>query len=177
MTDTKPLYGLLAEFDNPSRLVEAFRGARGEGYYRIEVFSPFPIATAPAVGRRTGTALFVLSALLVGAAVGFLVRYATGVATYPLELGATATAGWPSYAVAGFQVALLLASLTALYVAFSMRLPGSHPLFNLPEFEQARQTRFFLCVRSTGSRFDPEAAARVLAGFRPLAVWEVPIEE
>ncbi len=67
--------------------------------------------------------------------------------------------------------------------ALPSRLPYGTPAFDtirdahyLPAFTEARQTRFFLCVRSTGTRFDPEAAARMLADFRPLAVWEVPAE-
>src|ERR1039457_4036712 len=39
----KPIYGMMAEFDNPSALVNAARAAREEGYRKLDAYSPFPI--------------------------------------------------------------------------------------------------------------------------------------
>jgi hypothetical protein len=39
----KRLYGLMAEFDDPSALVTATSKARDEGYRRMDAYSPFPI--------------------------------------------------------------------------------------------------------------------------------------
>ncbi len=42
--DTQPqLYGVMAQFDNPSQLVAAARSAYEEGYRQINGYSPFPI--------------------------------------------------------------------------------------------------------------------------------------
>lgn len=37
------LYGLTAEFDNPTALVEAARRLSEAGYYRMEAYTPFPV--------------------------------------------------------------------------------------------------------------------------------------
>src|SRR2546425_5281069 len=37
------LYGLVAEFDNPTELVAAANAARLEGYRRMDAYSPIPI--------------------------------------------------------------------------------------------------------------------------------------
>ena len=39
----KPIYGLMAEFDNPTSLVNAARLAREQGYRKLDAYSPFPI--------------------------------------------------------------------------------------------------------------------------------------
>ncbi len=40
---TKPIYGVMAEFDNPTALVNAARAAREKGYRKLDAYSPFPI--------------------------------------------------------------------------------------------------------------------------------------
>ena len=54
-----PLYGLLAEFNNPEDLLGAARRAREEGYTRLDAFTPFPVedladATPPEECEDTG---------------------------------------------------------------------------------------------------------------------------
>ena len=39
----KNIYGLLAEFDTPTQMVDAARKMRDEGYTKTDAFSPFPI--------------------------------------------------------------------------------------------------------------------------------------
>ena len=38
-----PIYGVMAEFDSPSALVNAARAAREMGYRKLDAYSPFPI--------------------------------------------------------------------------------------------------------------------------------------
>ena len=40
---TKPIYGMIAEFENPTALVSAARAAREQGYRKLDAYSPFPI--------------------------------------------------------------------------------------------------------------------------------------
>src|SRR6185503_14987943 len=37
------LYGVMAEFDNPTDLIDAVRRARQQGYRRMDAYSPMPI--------------------------------------------------------------------------------------------------------------------------------------
>ncbi len=39
----KKIYGLLAEFDTPTELVDAARKPREAGFTKTDAFSPFPI--------------------------------------------------------------------------------------------------------------------------------------
>jgi hypothetical protein len=54
------------------------------------------------------------------------------------------------------------------------RLPKPyHPVFNVPQFKLASQTRFFLCLQADGSDFSEESARRFLVSLGPLAIHEV----
>ncbi|MCA1601420.1 MAG: DUF3341 domain-containing protein, partial [Acidobacteria bacterium] len=56
------LYGVMAEFDNPSHLVAAARRTYEAGYRRINGYSPYPIEELwEAIGfHRTGLPIIVL---------------------------------------------------------------------------------------------------------------------
>ena len=41
--DTPRLYGLLAEFDSPTAIVDAARRAREAGYLKLDAYTPVPI--------------------------------------------------------------------------------------------------------------------------------------
>ena len=43
MSAQPPLYGLLAEFDDPDDLVKAAQRAHAEGYRRMDAYTPFPV--------------------------------------------------------------------------------------------------------------------------------------
>src|SRR5438876_9986870 len=48
-----PIFGLLAEFAGPDELVAAARAVHGQGYRRLDAYSPFPIpGLSEAVGMR-----------------------------------------------------------------------------------------------------------------------------
>ena len=38
-----PLYGLMAEFDNPTELMKAARATYAAGYRNIDAYTPYPI--------------------------------------------------------------------------------------------------------------------------------------
>ena len=79
------IYGLMAEFDNPTALVNAARAARDKGYRKLDAYSPFPIeeltdalasaqeqAAADRAGRRH-----------LGGLTGFLLQYYVTVMGFP----------------------------------------------------------------------------------------------
>ena len=67
------LYGLMAEFDNPTALVEAANRARLDGYRQMDAFSPIPIHELDeALGLgRTRLPRLVLFGGIVGGLAGF----------------------------------------------------------------------------------------------------------
>src|SRR3989442_8308741 len=67
------LYGLVAEFDNPTELVAAANAARLEGYRRMDAYSPIPIEQLhTALGfHHTRMPLIVLIGGLIGLIGGY----------------------------------------------------------------------------------------------------------
>jgi hypothetical protein len=49
-----------------------------------------------------------------------------------------------------------------------------HPVFNVPNFELASRSHFFLCIESRDPQFDRVHTARFLEGLAPQSVAEVP---
>src|ERR687891_340627 len=84
-----PLYGLMAEFADPTALVEATRRVRAEGFRRVDAYSPFPIHdlfdALDAHDRRLP--LTVLGGGIAGMLGGFGLCYWTSVIAYPLNIG------------------------------------------------------------------------------------------
>ncbi|HYE66821.1 MAG TPA: quinol:electron acceptor oxidoreductase subunit ActD, partial [Pyrinomonadaceae bacterium] len=72
--EKRPLYGLLAEFDNPTDLIEAARRTYAEGYRRINGYTPYPIEElAEAIGfHSTRLPLIVLIGGIFGCVGGYL---------------------------------------------------------------------------------------------------------
>ncbi len=67
--ETNPgLYGLAAEFDNPTALVQAARSAHEAGYRCMDAYSPFPVEGLPeALGfHRTKMPMLILIGGIVG---------------------------------------------------------------------------------------------------------------
>ena len=59
---------------------------------------------------------------------------------------------------------LLLNGLPRLY----------NPVFNVPEFVNASQTRFFLCIQADDPKYDLDQTMRFLEGLEPISLSEVP---
>src|SRR5437764_15041865 len=89
METKAPLYVLMAEFDNPTNLVEAARQTYDEGYRRINGYSPFPIEElAEAIGfHKTRLPVIVLLGGIFGGLAGYFMMYYMEVIDYPLNVG------------------------------------------------------------------------------------------
>ncbi|HEX7138301.1 MAG TPA: DUF3341 domain-containing protein, partial [Vicinamibacterales bacterium] len=74
-----PIYGLIAEFDDPSSLVLAAHRAHAEGYRQMDAYSPFPIEELhEALGmHHTRLPFIVLIGGLAGCIGGYLLQYWT----------------------------------------------------------------------------------------------------
>ena len=180
MADNQSLYGLLAEFDGPDRLLNAARRSTAAGYTCHEAFTPFPIdglraALGPARRPLPG---IVLIAGVIGAVVGYAMQYYLNVIDYPLNVGGRTMHSWPAFLVVALEVAVLFAALAAALGMLALNgLPRPHhPLFEVPEFAHASNDGFFLCIRANDPQFDATATRRFLNEVEPAGVWEVPGE-
>jgi len=172
------LHGLLAEFLRPDDLVRAARRAHEEGYRRMDAYSPLPVhGLADAIGfHRTRLPLLVLAGGAAGALGGFALQYGLNAVDYPLDVGGRPLNSWPAFVVVSFELAILVAALTAVLGMFALNgLPRPHhPVFNAEAFARASRDRFFLCIETRDPRFDLERTRAFLASLDPAAVHEVP---
>jgi hypothetical protein len=178
MATKKGLYGLLAEFDNPTQLVQATRRTHQQGYRKMDAYSPFPIEElGEALGfERTGMPLVMLIGGLTGFIGGFLLQYYCAAITYPLNIGGRPLNSWPSFIPVVFECTVLLSALAGVFGLLGLcGLPTPyHPLFNVPRFAHATRDGFFLCVEAADPQFDLEATRQFLAGLGAREVMEVP---
>jgi hypothetical protein len=178
MAVRSPIYGLLAEFDNPTVLVQAIHKARQEGYRNMDAYTPFPVEeVSDALGfHRTRVPLVVFLGGLVGCLGGFAMQYWCNVVDYPVNVGGRPLNSWPSFIPVTFEMTILIASLSGVFGLLALcGLPMPyHPLFNVERFSRASRDRFFLCIESRDPRFDREGTKQFLASLTTREVLEVP---
>ncbi len=173
-----PLYGLMAEFEEPGHLLAAAQLAYEEGYRKMDAYTPFPIeGLAEAIGfHRNSMPLIVLTGGILGCLGGFFLQYYIAVYDYPLNIGGRPLNSWPSFIPITFELTVLLAALFAIFgMLATNRLPEPyHPVFNVPRFALASRDRFFLCLESSDPKFDREESKRFLQSLPSREVTEVP---
>ncbi len=171
------IYGLMAEFEDPTSLVAAAREARLRGYRKVEAYSPFPIEELSEALRlpRNKLPLIVLLGGILGGIAGYLLQYYVTVWYFPLNIGGRPLHSWPSYIVITFEMTILFAALAAFFGLLALNgLPMLyHPVFNVERFALASRNRFFLCIEATDPQFDRAATAAFLEGLEPREVSEV----
>lgn len=176
-TPEQPLYGLMAEFEQPEALLEAAHAAREAGYNQLDAYAPFPVKGLPdAIGfTRNRVPLLVLLGGLAGGGVAYLMQWYPNVVSYPLNVGGRPNHSWPSFVPITFELTVLFATFAALIGMLVLNgLPKLyHPTFNVPAFARASQDRFFLCIEATDGRFDLDETAHFLREQEAIAVHEV----
>jgi hypothetical protein len=169
--ESPAIYGLLAEFDDPNRLVAATHRAHEAGYRRMDAYSPFPIEEVyEAMGEPpTKLPLLVLIGGLLGGSGGFGLAYWVSVIAYPINVGGRPFNSWPAFIPITFECTILLAALTTVFGMLALnKLPEPyHPVFNAPNFSAASRNRFFLCIEAADPQFDLVTTREFLATMGP----------
>ena len=177
MDRRNPIYGVLAEFENPEELVAAVRLARAAGYRRMDAYTPFPVEeVAEELGfHRTALPLIVLVGGLVGCLGGFVLQYWISAIDYPLNIGGRPLNSWPAFIPVTFELTILVAALSAVLGMLGLNgLPMPyHPLFNNPRFALASRNRFFLCIETRDHLFRADTVRKFLLDQSPISVVEV----
>jgi hypothetical protein len=181
-----PIYGLMAEFPSAGALLSAAERAYGEGYRRIDAYSPFPIhGLAEAMGHRDKMVQrTVLLGGIAGALAGLTLCYWTNategiggiMSGYAYNVGGRPLNSWPAFIVPTFETTILFSAITAVVsmLAFNGLPLPYHPVFNVQRFrEHASQDGFFLCVEAEDDRFEAERTRQFLAGLGAIEVSDV----
>jgi hypothetical protein len=168
------IYGLMAEFEDPTSLVTATERAHREGYRRMDAYSPFPIEELHhALGSKpTRLPLIVLIGGLIGCIGGYTLEYWSSVIAYPLNIGGKPLHSWPAFIPVTFECTILAAALSCVLGMLALNgLPMPyHPVFNVPRFALASRNRFFLCIEATDPKFDIDATRHFLDSLNPREV-------
>jgi hypothetical protein len=172
-----PIYGYLAEFEEPDRLLDAARKVKAAGYDVVEAYSPLPLhGLADILGWSNRLPAIVFVGGLVGACVGFGLQYWVSVIEYPVIVGGKPFNSWPAFVVPTFECTILFAAISAVLGMFWLNgLPQPyHPVFNVARFVEASRDRFFLMILSRDPRFDMDGTKEFLSGLKPTSLEEVP---
>jgi hypothetical protein len=171
------VYGMMAEFEDPTSLVEATQRAHAEGYRCMDAYSPYPIEELhEALGsHHTRLPLIVLIGGICGGVGGYAMQYWISVMAYPINIGGKPLHSWPAFIPVTFECTILAAALSCVLGMLALNgLPQPyHPVFNVPRFALASRNRFFLCIESKDAKFDLEATRHFLETLNPREVTTV----
>ncbi len=170
-------YGLLAEFDTTTEIVEAAEKVRDAGYTKTDAFSPFPIHEMDeALGiKRTILPYLVFGGGVAGLVLGMALQIGTHVFEYPIIVGGRPHLSLPSFIPPAYELTILLASFTAVFgMLFLNGLPKPyHPVFNVPRFNLVTREKFFLLIESEDPKFDYEETKEFMESLNPQEVFDV----
>jgi hypothetical protein len=173
----KNIYGIMAEFDTPTQLVDAARQVRAAGYTKTDAFSPFPLHEIDeALGiRRSILPFLIFGGGIAGLLTGLGLQWFVHVFEYPIIVGGRPFFSLPSFIPPMFELTILFASLTAVFGMLLLNgLPQPyHPVFNVPRFALATREKFFLVIESRDAKFDYEETKKFIQGLSPQEVFDV----
>jgi hypothetical protein len=173
----KKIYGLLAEFDTPTQLVDAARKTREAGFTKTDAFSPFPIHEMDkALGiKRSILPYLVFGGGITGLLSGIALQYFVHVYDYPINVGGRPYFSIPSFIPPAYELTILLAGFSAVFgMLFLNGLPQPyHPVFNVPRFALATREKFFLLIETKDPKFNYDETRNFMQGLDAQEVFDV----
>ncbi|MGD9589945.1 MAG: DUF3341 domain-containing protein [Pyrinomonadaceae bacterium] len=172
------IYGIMAEFDTPTQLVDAANKVREAGYTKTDAFSPFPLHEIDvALGiKRSILPLLVFAGGITGLLSGIALQVFVHYIDYPLNVGGRPYLSWPSFVPPAYELTILLAGFTAVFgMLFLNGLPRPyHPVFNVPRFALATREKFFLVIEAADPKYDHDEVRSFMESLDPQEVFDVP---
>lgn len=160
------VYGIMAEFADPTAIIHAAEKVRDAGYTRWDVYSPFPVhGMDQAMGvRRTVLPLAVAVAGLGMAGLGFFFQWGVSAELYPMVTQGKPFGGWQPFIPITFEFGVLGTAFTSLIGMLALNaLPRFyHPLLKKDRFLGVSDDRFVVCIEARDEKFEPKATRKLL---------------
>lgn len=173
----KNIYGLLAEFDTPTQLVDAANKVREAGYTKTDAFSPFPLHEIDeALGiKRSILPYLVFGGAITGLLSGLALQIFVHYIDYPIIVGGRPFLSIPSFIPPTFELTILFAAFTAVGGMLLLNgLPQPyHPVFNVPRFALATREKFFLLIETKDPKFSYEETKGFMQDLNAQEVFDV----
>jgi hypothetical protein len=178
MVDEKvELVGLLAEYENVDRILNAARAVRRAGFTRWDVHSPFPIHGIDyAMGiKPTILPWLVLGGGLTGLFGGIALQWYCNAYDYPFMISGKPLWSFPANIPVIFEMTVLFSALTAVFGMLGLnKLPQLYnPLFKSDRFRRVTTDRFFIVIDSSDKKFDEARTTQLLLDAGAAAVERV----
>ncbi|MBX3293748.1 MAG: DUF3341 domain-containing protein [Acidobacteria bacterium] len=174
----KNIYGILAEFDTATQLVDAARKVRDAGYRKTDAFSPFPLHEIDeALGiKRSILPYLIFAGGITGLLAGFGLQYFVHVIDWPIIVGGRPHLSLPAFVPPAYELTILFSAFVAVFgMLFLNGLPSPyHPVFNVPRFALATREKFFLVVEAADEKFDHEETRKFMETLGAQEVFDVP---
>lgn len=159
--------GVVAEFDDPHRLLEAVRALRGRGFRYLDAYVPFPVeGLDDALGlKRSRIAWLIGLFAFAGAALAYLLLWWINVVDFPRNVGGRPVHPAPAFVPVTFEIGILVGGITA-FVAFFLAggMPRLwDPVFEVEGFESATVDGYWVGVDRRDAHYDERALRHALA--------------
>jgi len=172
------IYGILAEFDTATDMVDAATKVRDAGYTKTDAFSPFPLHEIDeALGiKRSILPYLVFAGGVTGLLTGLGLTFFVHVIDYPIIVGGRPHFSLPAFIPPMYELTILFSAFVAVFgMLFLNGLPAPyHPLFNVPRFALATREKFFLVIEAEDPQYDYEKTKSFMESLNPQEVFDVP---
>ena len=151
---------IIAEFEDPSALLEAAGKIRKAGYEKFDCHSPFAIhGMDSAMGlKRSRLGLIAGLFAFLGLSGAILLQWWVSVIANPLVISGKPFFSYQAYFPVTFSLAVLLGASAALFGMMALnKLPRlNHPVFSSELFKKVSDDGFFVTIESGDPEFDDE---------------------
>ena len=167
VTETgKPVYGIIAEFDETPKVFKAAQKVRDAGYKKWDLHSPFPIhEIEEAMGfKTTKLPLMAGCAAIAGVSIAILLQWGTTAYLYPTVVQGKPFDAWQPFVPIMFELGVLLTAFMCIFGMLALNgLPRwHHPLFSHDRFMRVGNDRFFIVIEASDPDFEPSKVKKLL---------------